>query len=391
MSTWIRSTFACGLLCAVLTTGLWLPRPLSAEEADQQSPAFLAALTRAAELLAEDRPVAAQWQLRRAFRHARGPADEAILREAFAIVRDANPVTLNVWASVAPTDNINNGAESEFFTLGDIRLAFDPASQALAGTEYAASVELGYRLAKSDSASTSLGVNLYGRTYTLSSAAEAAAPEVSGSDYALALGEVMLRQQVFLGEDLGLTTLSLHLGRVEFGQAPLYRYSRVAAVQDLRFGPGALSIGVGYEDQVSQTADRSDALLYDGRVSYAQFDRSGALWRWTLSGRKTDSSQRLDRFDEMQGSVSVSPNWRLLGTAPTLWVDVGGKRYSEFVLSFDGRRDEFARLGVALVFEEAAVMGFSPVLTVTGTQTRSNIARYDTSEIRAGLGIQSRF
>lgn len=367
------------------------PSPLKAQGAGEQSPEFVAALTRAAELLVAGRPMAAQWWIRRAFRHSRGPADEAILREAYATAADANPITLNLWANVAPTDNVNNGAESEFFALGDILLVFDPASQALSGTEYAASVELSYRVARSDRASTSIGLNLYGRTYTLSPAARAAAPEVSGSDYALVMGEVMLRQQLLLGEDLGLTTLSLHLGQVEYGNEPLYRYSKVAAAQDFRVGQGTMSIAVGLEDQVSQTADRADAQVYDGRISYAQTDRNAALWRWTLSGRKTESSLSFDRFDEVRGSVSVSPAWRLLGTAPTFSLELGGKQYDEFVLSFDGRRDRFARLGASLVFEQVAVMGFSPVLTVSGTRTQSNIARYDTAEVRASLGFQSRF
>ncbi|MCU0904430.1 MAG: hypothetical protein MUE83_11215 [Tabrizicola sp.] len=348
-------------------------------------------MTRAAELLVAGRPIAAQWWIRRAFRHARGHADEAILREAYATAAEANPVTLNVWANVAPTDNINNGADSEFFSLGDILLVFDPASQALSGTEYAASVAFSYRLARSDRASTSLGVNLYGRTYTLSSAAQAAAPDVSGSDYALVLGEVELRQQLLLGQDLGLTTLSLHLGQVEYGKEPLYRYSRVTAAQDFRFGQGAMSIGFGLEDQVSQSPDRADALIHDGRISYAYEGSKGAQWRWTLTGRKTNSSQSFDSFDEVQGGVSVSPAWRLFGTAPTFSLDLGGKHYDEFVLSFDGRRDRFVRLGASLVFEQVAVMGFSPVLTVSGTRTRSNVERYDTAEVRASLGFQSRF
>lgn len=391
MSRRFRTTLACGLVCAGLAFGLLSPSPLKAQAAGEQSPEFVAALTRAAELLVAGRPMAAQWWVRRAFRHARGPADEAILREAYATAADANPITLNVWANVAPTDNVNNGAESEFFSLGDILLVFDPASQALSGTEYAASVAFSYRLAESDRAATSLGVNLYGRTYTLSSAAQAAAPDVSGSDYALVMGEVFLRQQMFLGQDLGLTTLSLHRGQIDYGGEPLYRYAKVAVAQDFRLGQGAMSIGFGLEDQVGQRIDRADAQVYDGRISYAQTDRNGALWRWTLSGRKTDSDLSTDSFDELQGGVSVSPAWRLLGTAPTFSLELGGKQFDEFVLSFDGRRDRFASLGASLLFEQVAVMGFSPVLTVSGTRTQSNIARYDTAEFRASLGFQSRF
>jgi hypothetical protein len=374
-----------------LIFGLLFASPVSAEVADKQSPAFIAALTRAAELLVAGRPMAAQWWIRRAYRHAQGPEDEAILREAYAMAADANPVTLNFWANVAPTDNVNNGADSRFLQLGDILLILDPSSQALSGTEYAASVEVGYRLARSDRASTTIGVNLYGRSYRLSREARAAAPGVSGSDYALVMGEVVLRQRVRFGQDLGQTTLTLHLGRTDFGGAPLYGFAKATATQDFALGQGVMSVALGLEDQDSRSADRADARLYDGRISYASFDSRGALWRWTLGGRRTDSASRFDTFDEVQGSVSVSPTWRVLGAAPTLSLDLGGKSYDDFILSLDGRRDRFARLGVSLMFEQVAVMGFSPVLTVTGTRTQSNVARYDTTEVRASLGFQSRF
>jgi len=355
------------------------------------NPAFQTLYTTALAQLAANRPIAAQLSLRRAFRHATSADQQALLQAAYAHAAEANPWTLNFGVNLAPTSNFNGGAAAEFFALGDILLAFPAAALALSGTEVSAHAEVSYRLSKGPLGVTVLGLSIYGRSYVPSPAARAAVPNVTGSDYALLTGDLALRRQWIMQEGLGPTTLSLHLGRSDYGRAPLYRSVKLAMTQDYLLPKGLFSLGVSYEDQDSQSTARADAQIYDGKLAYASRAANGTLWKWTLGARKTFSPLRSDIFHDLQASLQISPAWRILGAAPTLSLGLGHKHYDNFILSFDGRRDQMASLGLGLTFENIAVMGFSPVLTLTSTRTQSNIARYETTETRATFGLQSRF
>lgn len=349
------------------------------------------ALTTAAQRLAGGRPIAAQWWLRRAYGHAKTPQQLATLREAFAIATDANPWTLNLSAGVAPSSNINGGAASDTFSLGEFQFVFGAANRALSGTEVSASGELAYRLAKGPRTATNIGISFFGRGYQLSDASKAAAPNASGSDYALVMADIFLRQEWVLAPDLGPTIVSLHRGRVDYGLAPLYSYHKLAAAQTYLLGQGRqLSLSVGYEDQDSQSASRADAQLFDGKAVLT-LPQGQNLWQVSLGARKNASRLATDTYVETNFGLNFVPSWRFAGAQPRFSMGLGRKSYDEFILSLDGRRDALASLGVSLLYDRLAVLGFSPVVSITGIRTQSNVARYDTREVKASVTLQSRF
>jgi hypothetical protein len=382
--------FLRAIICVALTFA-WLGQgPLSAQQITP-SPDYERLFSIALERLNESRPVAAQWWLRRALRYATTEAERAALRDAFRQIADAKRLTLNFGFNVAPSSNINGGTNLEFFSLGDIDLIFGPESRALSGTEVSGHIDLAYRLARGPRYETSANLYVYGRSYRLSPESQASVPDVSGSDYAYLSGDLALRHRWMMLDGLGPTSVSVSLGRVDYGGKPLYSYRKVAANQDFRLRRGLLSIGASFEDQKTESNERLDAQVVETRAALALQTAQGGIWRWTLMGRKTQSLLSTEVFDEVQASASLTPSWSVLGAVPTLSIGLGTKDYDDFILSFDGRRDQSASLGLSLRLDRASVMGFAPVLNLTGTRTWSNIARYDMTVFTANLGLQSQF
>jgi Surface lipoprotein assembly modifier len=379
------------VICGALATAWFGLVPLSAQDAP--SPDYQRLFSVALARLEEGRPVAAQWWLRRAFRHAQTDAERALLRTAFRRIADANPLRLSFGGSVTPTSNINGGSAQDYFTLEGLPFLFEipPDGRALSGTEFAGYLDLSYRLARGPKYKTSLDLYLYGRTYRLSSEAQAEAPLVSGSDFAYFSGDLALRHRWIMLDGLGPTSVSASLGRVDHGGEPLYRYHRVVANQEFRWRRVLLSLGASYEDQETQSTERLDAKVVETRAAFSLKTAKGGLWRVTLMDRRTRSLLASDTFQEMQAGVSMTPSWRVYGVVPTLTLGLGAKDYDDFILSLDGRRDRSVSIGLSLTLDNVSVMGFSPVLNLSRTRTRSNVAQYDTKAVEVKLGLQSQF
>lgn len=385
----------CGVL-AVVWLGLG---PLRAQDS-ASSPDYQRLFSIALMRLENGRPMAAQWWLRRAFRHAKTDAELAALREVFQYTRDASPLALNFGFNVAPSNNVNDGSTHEYLTFEGIltpeglpvRFPLPADRRPLSGTEASGYLDLAYRLSSGPRHRTSLSLYLYGRTYQLSSESRAAAPDASGSDYAYVNGDLALRHQWLLRDGLGPTSISVSVGRVESGREPWYRYRKVSARQDFLLRRGQLGIGVSFEDQESQSTARADAKVVEASAAVALQTAQGNVWRFTLQARETRSFLDSETFQEAYASASVTPNWRVFGAVPTVTLGLGAKNFDDFVLDLEGQRDDrIASLGLSLRLDSVSVMGFSPVFNVTGTRTRSNVAQYDTEAVEASLGLHSQF
>lgn len=369
--------------------------PAHAETAARGDPAqtvFDSIFATAVTQLTQGRPVAAQVSLRRAYRHAQTPAHHALLREAFRIAAQDSPLTLTFGASIAPSSNINGGAMDEYFYLGDYRFAFGPSSRALSGIEYTANAKLRYRLGKTARGSTSFGINLYGRSYSLSAQSQALVPTASGRDYALGSAEISLRHVATWAQSPNINTFELHLGRVSYGGDPLYAYQKISLGHEVPLSMRQRLVLMGSAEwQHSNSTARADAKVIDVSATYQTSRSDGTQWTLTAAARSNASDLQTDTFNDVTLSATYGPAWQMLRAKPVFSVSFGHKTYDEFILSLDGRRDSYGSLGLSLMFQDIAWFGFSPVLSLSQRRTLSNVARYDTAEMRVNLALQSRF
>ena len=334
----------------------------------------------------------AAWWLRRAANFAGSSEDADAIAAEFQTIRDQNPLSLQFGLSVAPSSNINGGTEDSTFFLGDLELVFNPSSRALSGVEYAADFEASYRLSETSDQMTWAGLYLFGRTYSLSAASQASLPDVSGSDYALAMVEASLSHRRAVFEGLSPTIVSLHFGQVWYGGAPLWRYNRVSLSQDIPLGQVASGlVQVSVEDQTGLTVDQPDTQVYDFQEVYSRRLSNGDIARLRLHSRLNQVDFATNTYTDHSVSFDYDLAKPVLGSRLAISVGVGAKTYDEFSLSLDGRRDRYATVSAIGVFEQVSYLGFSPSWSLSATRTQSNVTRYSTTEVTGRLGIKSSF
>ena len=334
----------------------------------------------------------AEWWLRRAANHAKTTDTIAIVEQEFQAIRQQNPLSVKLSFSVAPSNNVNGGAEEEFFYLDDIKFLFSPDSLALSGVEYSGDVDLSYRISQSQKQTTSIGAYLYARTYTLSSESKSTAPNVSGSDYGLTLAEVSLNHRRLLIDGLGPTGVSLHTGQIWYGGNPLWRYNRLALSQDFLINQkSSATIRTFIQKQKTLNSINPDTTVYDVQGIYARSLPNQDILQLSLGYRYNVAALNTYTYTDYRASIGYSLDKPVLGSMMSFSLSAGHKNYDEFSLSLDGRRDKYVSIGTTAVFEKISYFGFSPSLSLVVSKTNSNVTRFSSVEVQGSFGIQSNF
>jgi tetratricopeptide (TPR) repeat protein len=336
----------------------------------------------------------AQWWLRRAANDANAPEESATVAREFVRVRAANPLSINLGFSIAPSDNINNGSTADSFFLEGLDFEFflPQSSLALSGVEFTGDIFATYDLSTGSAHRTQAQGYLYGRTYALSPEAQDAVPHLSGDDYAMVVAEAAITHSRVLAQGWGPTHASAHAGRTWYGGDPLWDYGRVSLRQDFALGArDRLSVGLSNEKRSARNPVQSDTRIYDLQTSYRhQFVNADTL-TVQVSAAEHIAENGSDSFRDFQTSIGYQFSRPIMGARVGLSVGASYKTYDEFPLALYGREDRSLSLGSTLVFDELSYFGFSPLITLTGKRTVSDVTQYTTSQLIARVGVQSTF
>ncbi len=338
------------------------------------------------------RHVRSEFWLRRAFNAAGDARTRTLLRQEFARVRQENPFTATISLSIAPNDNINNGSAAETITIWNLPFVLSPDARALSGTEAAASIGLNLRLSRGPRHETAIALNLYGRSYELSSESRAAAPDVAGSDYAFAMAEMSLTHARRFEGLPGPTAFGITLGRYWYGGAPYIRYGRAQITQGFELAGGmSASLRLGRERQRSDRAGGalSDISTLGGSLGLPL--AGGARLNFDLQAAHTESDDPTADNDALRVQIGYAPQARLLGAKLAFSLGVERRDYPVSVYDPDGRHDLTLSAGARMIFDRIGYLGFSPVLSLETSRTRSNVALYERRSTGLRLSIQSTF
>ena len=287
---------------------------------------FHAARIVSAAYFAMGRYFAAQFWLRRATNHAQTPQDALQLRNDMSAIRKTNPISVSLSFSIAPSDNINDGATESTFTLGDFILEFAPSSLALSGIEYSGQLNLLYNLGETETGVTAAGLTVYGRTYSLSASAKDSAPDVLGSDFAFTQIEASLRHRQSIFEGFGPTEFGLQLGKAWYGSEPLRTYQRFTLSQDLILGQNAaLTVGGFVEKQDASSDAQVDTRVYDLNGIYAQRLHNQDVLRFTLQRRFHDADEATFTYSDSRFVVNYEVAQRYWDNKFSFFVGLGYK------------------------------------------------------------------
>lgn len=344
-----------------------------------------------------DRFLLSQVWMRRAVQAAEDPATRARSIREFRQVSRAARTDLSFGLSVAPSNNVNNGASSRVVEIDGIAITGRLSDDALAlpGTVMRASAGLKYRLHATERSLTRATAALAITRVRLDAEARTIAPGARDTDYADTWAEAGLEHSRILAPGL-LLQAEAGLGRVWSAGARAHDLARAGLTLGYAVsGRDRLTLGTSWQGQLD---------FADGRADVG----TGALslgWSRALSG-----GDRLSLGLSLRAARSDNPQARQTGRALSLGytraeplgpLTVSGRltlaeaQYPDYAVALfavpGGRQDTTLSAEVNFGVTPLEYMGFIPTVTLSGQRTRSNVSRFETEELSLSVGFRSSF
>jgi len=364
---------------------------------------FAAALTMADLHASQEAYTRSQIWIRRAIQTAPTPQTEQTAISAFRRVRQENPLAVELSFGIVPSTNVNSGNSNQAISfaylpgyLSEILWLVPADERPLSGIEFSLQTDLRYRIAESETSSTSLEFGVYGRTYMMSDAARASAPGVTGESLSFAQASIGI----------------LHQWQPENADAPYsasLTYSHNwAAGTPYRYELNGI-IGTQF------SLANEDTLAVSGGVRYSHnFVNDSEVMTYSLRGQW---SRELSNDDTVgitaQAAKAVSQSTDLAYDEATLGVryDFGEISVNEISLGLDlvtsytekyrvyetsaydpaGRDDRISSLRFDVGLNNVDFYGFQPVVTFQARRTVSSVERFDTEGGQIGVNLRSSF
>jgi|GEM_PF-2967283 len=361
--------------------------------------------------LREERFELTKFWLRRAYETTDGEVARNRLARDFQQVRALSPWSGYISGNIAPSSNLNGGSTWSWLLIDDLFVVgeMNGASQALPGWKANLQGGLSYKFQQSATSVTSLGLDLSHQAAFLSDEAKRMVTEeippgsgtfvqtVRNSDLATSTARLSLTH--IRRPDNSWTPDSL---RLSFGQhwvafEPSAHFVALDLGRTFRIGEDGrntfrFQVGAQREWSAVGAADRDLAFL---RGSWQHAFESGS--RLQLSFAR--ESVRSDEANQDYGQWNIGASWtaaKPLGPA-RLSLHLGWRErdYGTYGIgpfpTPNGRHDDTWSASMSFNFEGIDYMGFSPVVSVTASETRSNITRFESRASGVSLGFQSRF
>jgi hypothetical protein len=342
----------------------------------------------------------AQWWLRRAVQAAPNTALSQKAVRDFKYVRARNPWATRLSFSVTPDSNINNGSSerSSFLNYNlteqlygqQVEHELGGTALALSGLEYALGFDTRYRLYQTSTRAHDLTFSLDARHYTLSGDAKQIAPTAEGSDFAFVSYAFGYGHRGINMDEKGEYTFGLDLGQTWYGGEEYTRFIRGRAGQSYALSPEMqVHMQVSGERQFGEKTSDLDTLR--SAFSVTQRLENGSQLRLTASGAVTSSPTQDQEFTELGVRAQMSLGKPVFGAHVTFGLGVRGRDYDTSIHSRDGRQDTRATAEVTLAFPKIDYYGFNPTMTLSASQTNSNIGLFQSDRVGINFGIQSAF
>ncbi|MEL6549167.1 MAG: tetratricopeptide repeat protein [Pseudomonadota bacterium] len=344
--------------------------------------------------------------LRRAARVAEPGPQRDRIRRAAARVEVLAPTRFTFGLTVAPSNNVNGGADSPFIVAEGVPLVgtLSESAQALSGTVADLSFSARHRLSQSRNHRLIIGAALFAREVWLSEDAREKAPDLSNSDLSYRRIDAFIQRETIIAEGVELT-VSAGPGFVwqaeeardallSFDVQLATRLDALAGADAGRdAGAGILRFGFAVEQAYAQD-DSSDQTRIDLSAAYRVPLAGGQL----TTGLRLGETRSQSEF-ERSYRQTILAGWQrpLEGLPITLGLSAARSftTYPDYTLLgipvTGGRRDIRTVLRAQTAFRFENPWGLVPVLSFTVEETTSNVSRFETDELGLGLSIRRSF
>lgn len=349
----------------------------------------------------EERFTTASFWLRLALISAPNAQEKGRTRNDARIVARRNPLTTQFSLSIAPSNNVNAGAESEISTAPgspDGRLSED--AQALAGWRASLGIGTTYRLHENTDSRTTAGLTLRATRVKITDDTIVPNEALSNESY-----EVQLRHERRLSE--GLFGIAATLGQFAYRYLDPKTATTETETYDLTRLQADYRIAAGDATSLQFSASQEVISYEAAGIGDVNRFRAG-----TSVAHRLSSGDQISLGFDLVSSVGDNPNYTAdeYGLrAGYRWADPfgpftlavsGGLRaavYPEYRLSVlfppvpGGRQDRTVFANIDLGFPQAEFAGIIPGVRIDALKTDSNVSRFERTTLGASLTISSSF
>ena len=343
----------------------------------------------------ENRPQLAQFWLRRASDTARSDEQYNQTIADYRQVKAQTPLRWGIDFSISPTSNLTGSGKGGTLEIdGQLRPGWTNTSlPPLSGVHADAQVKLGYALPAKARSQTTLGFQAYGSVNTLSPKSRKLAPGVQGADFNQYLTEVSLGHDfLFPGTQHPVHSM-LSLGQSWSGGAALGPNLRLdLSTPILSRADGQIVIQSSTERQWQDKGPvDTQKLALLGQYK----DSTGGTWGAGLSLRDVQSAARYQQYQEVSGNLSYALPQPIGPVSLSAHLSAAIRDYPAYMLSFaqvtNGRQDNRFGLSLDMTFQDISLLGYAPRISLSGTQTNSNVSWFDTRQFGIAVGFESKF
>ncbi len=321
------------------------------------------------------------------------------LNDARGVTR-LNPWSTNLSFSLAPSNNVNGGAEDEASTApGNPTGTLSADAQAIAGWRAVLAFNTSYRLHQSRESRTTVGAQYRATRVRITDDIDIP-DETFTTDYY----ELSLRHERALENG----TLTLRAARALYSYRDLDGPSGAQVLNDEQYdiwrlgidrrvplnAQTALSFSVGREWQEYQNRGIGEV----NRVTLGTGFVHQLASRDRIGGNITLVDSKGDSVNYTSQDLTLSGNYRWAEPMGPITLGLGGgfrwSDYPDYNLLFavtGGRQDRTVFANADIGFPEISYAGFTPGLRIDASRTDSNVSRFDRTSFSASLTISSQF
>lgn len=351
----------------------------------------------AARLAVEDKShVAAQAWLRRSLLYLPDPSYRAQVVADYKRVRRMSPWKLSLQTSLAPTDNLNNGADSPYSLIDGVPAVgfLSGSAQALSGLRATADVGLSYRLDHSKSHLTQATFRYYGQRVDLSDEARALAPDTTNADLAFDYIEIGLTESRSPQQGRQWS-YGLSFGQSWSAKQPYQQSLRAVLGHRAKLSEHGAASLTGQIEKLRYDNGLPDVSGFALQGSWSYETQAKARWALSLSLKQAESDNRNSRNQKASANLTWTSGRPIGPVTPTAALGASYQRYPDYAIGFiavpGGREDRSVFGQLEITMQSLDYGGFVPSLTVQARRTTSNVSRFETRETTVSLGIKSSF
>ena len=327
--------------------------------------------------------------LRRARQASPDAATGDAIAQDYAVMRQRNPLNINLEFGVQPSSNVNNGSSEDVFdfvVFGTvIALPLPPSLQDLSGYELTGSARFSYRLGQTPNSFTAVSFGLETSQVILSPQSRQKVPDFdtsrltfwrisTGLDHTWAVGVASQPATVSFNQAFTIYDGEVFASELQLALARRWRVSERDVVSGTLsvgqthyrksgFSANLWSVGVDWR----RVLENGDQIVLSGDVGRSYSDAERYANSWQTIGASYDFGTVADRFDL---AISGDHTWRAFGSA---------------------RTDERSVLTIAVGLPDLELYGFTPVMTFDARQNQSTSSANQTEAIAADLSFRSSF